>query len=244
MRNLRILLLLVASLLVTGCATGSKNEAPPAAPQVTATGDADRDGVPDSSDRCPKSPKGQVVDEHGCPFDSDGDGVPDTRDSCPNTPIGVEVDARGCPIDSDNDGVADYKDRCPNTPFGQTVDQSGCSEKGEMLAVLEGVNFDFDKATLRPDARGILDQVATTLNNNPSIGVNIVGHTDATGPDSYNMGLSQRRARAVRDYLTRAGIGGHRMGAEGKGESQPAASNGSSAGRAKNRRVEFIVTSK
>ena len=244
MRNLRIPLLLVASLLVTGCAMGSKNEVPPAAPQVTAAGDADKDGVPDSSDRCPKSPKGQVVDEHGCPFDSDGDGVPDARDSCPNTPIGVDVDARGCPTDSDNDGVADYKDRCPSTPFGQAVDQWGCSKTGEMLAVLENVNFDFDKATLRSDARATLGQVADTLRNNPTIGVNIVGHTDATGPDSYNMSLSMQRARAVRDFLTQAGIGGHRMGVEGKGESQPVASNGSSAGRARNRRVEFVVTSK
>ncbi|RKZ35388.1 MAG: OmpA family protein, partial [Gammaproteobacteria bacterium] len=164
--------------------------------------------------------------------------------SCPNTPIGVDVDARGCPIDSDNDGVADYKDRCPGTPFGQAVDQWGCSEPGEQLAVLENVNFDFDKATLRADARAVLQQVATTLRNNPNIGVSIVGHTDATGPESYNMGLSTRRARAARDFLTRAGVDGHRMGVEGKGESQPAASNGSSAGRAKNRRVEFIVTSK
>ena len=60
------------------------------------------------------------------PVDSDGDGVPDTLDRCPNTPKGVKVDARGCPLDSDNDGVPDYLDQCPGTPPGLKVDASGC----------------------------------------------------------------------------------------------------------------------
>jgi len=88
--------------------------------------DSDHDGVPDSRDRCPDTPKGVHVDEFGCPLDSDGDGVPDYLDKCPNTPIGVKVDVNGCPLDSDGDGVPDYLDKCPNTPTGVTVDINGC----------------------------------------------------------------------------------------------------------------------
>lgn len=60
------------------------------------------------------------------PADSDGDGVPDSTDACPNTPAGVVVDSRGCPLDSDGDGVPDYLDKCPNTPAGTKVDAQGC----------------------------------------------------------------------------------------------------------------------
>ncbi|CBE69699.1 MAG: OmpA family protein [Candidatus Methylomirabilis oxygeniifera] len=63
----------------------------------TATPDADRDGVPDSADRCPNTPAGVKVDATGCPPDSDGDGVPDYKDQCPGTPSGVKVNRLGCP---------------------------------------------------------------------------------------------------------------------------------------------------
>ncbi|MFZ5473778.1 MAG: thrombospondin type 3 repeat-containing protein, partial [Pseudomonadota bacterium] len=63
------------------------------------------------------------------PKDSDGDGVPDHRDKCPDTPKGVQVDEHGCPLDSDGDGVPDYKDKCPNTPKGAKVDADGCETK-------------------------------------------------------------------------------------------------------------------
>ena len=88
--------------------------------------DSDFDGVPDSDDLCPNTPRGVIVDETGCPVDSDADGVPDGLDACPNTPQGAMVDERGCPMDSDNDGVFDGLDRCPNTPAGVQVDETGC----------------------------------------------------------------------------------------------------------------------
>lgn len=88
--------------------------------------DTDFDGVPDSEDLCPNTPRGVIVDETGCPVDSDADGVPDGLDACPNTPQGAMVDERGCPLDSDNDGVYDGIDRCPNTPAGVQVDETGC----------------------------------------------------------------------------------------------------------------------
>ena len=88
--------------------------------------DSDHDGVPDYKDKCPNTPKGVPVNKDGCPLDSDGDGIPDYRDVCPDTPKGVKVDDLGCPLDSDGDGVPDYKDKCPNTPAGVQVDSEGC----------------------------------------------------------------------------------------------------------------------
>jgi hypothetical protein len=88
--------------------------------------DTDGDGVPDSIDKCPGTPKGVRVDSKGCPLDTDKDGVPDYIDECPGTPLGVKVDSRGCPLDTDGDGVPDYKDECPGTPLGVKVDSRGC----------------------------------------------------------------------------------------------------------------------
>lgn len=88
--------------------------------------DLDGDGVPDYLDKCPNTPKGTVVNKDGCPADSDGDGVLDVNDKCPGTPRGVVVDATGCPVDSDGDGIPDYLDKCPNTPAGTKVDERGC----------------------------------------------------------------------------------------------------------------------
>ncbi len=102
--------------------------------------DADGDGVPDSRDRCPNTPRGVTVDADGCPIDSDGDGVPDYMDQCPNTPAGARVDANGCPVDSDGDGVPDGLDRCPNTPAGATVDANGCPSDSDGDGVYDGID--------------------------------------------------------------------------------------------------------
>lgn len=88
--------------------------------------DKDKDGVHDSADRCPNTPRGEQVDANGCP-DRDKDGVRDNVDACLNTPAGDRVDAKGCTIkDSDRDGVLDDMDQCPNTPAGQQVNSTGC----------------------------------------------------------------------------------------------------------------------
>ena len=91
--------------------------------------DSDNDGVPDYLDKCSNTPKNVRVDDDGCPLDKDGDGVPDYLDKCSNTPNNVRVDDNGCPIDSDRDGVPDYLDKCPGTPYGQKVDSVGCTIK-------------------------------------------------------------------------------------------------------------------
>ena len=102
--------------------------------------DSDGDGVYDSADKCPNTPKGAIVDKYGCPVDSDKDGVPDGIDRCPNTPLGVKVDAQGCPLDSDKDGVADGIDKCPGTPIGATVDADGCPSDSDGDGVYDGID--------------------------------------------------------------------------------------------------------
>ncbi len=107
------------------------------------------------------------------------------------------------------------------------------------VVTLYGVNFDFDKSAIRPDAEPILQDVADALGRCPAQKVRIEGHTDATGPDTYNAGLSNRRAEAVRLWLIGAGIGADVLEAEGFGESRPVDTNETKEGRARNRRVEL-----
>ena len=232
-------------------------------------GDADGDGVLDSKDKCPTTPKGRKVNAEGCELDGDGDGVVDALDKCPTTPKGRKVNAEGCELDGDGDGIVDALDKCPTVPAPGTVD--GCpvvkdsdgdgimDDKDKCPTVpapgtvdgcpvapppkkltLEGVNFDNDKATLRPDAYGILDKAAATLKEWGDVKVEVAGHTDSRSDDDYNMKLSQRRAEAVRTYLIGKGVAADRLTAKGYGESTPIADNETEEGRFKNRRVELV----
>ncbi|HEY2386037.1 MAG TPA: OmpA family protein [Candidatus Binatia bacterium] len=107
--------------------------------------------------------------------------------------------------------------------------------------VLRGVNFDFNKANIRPDAAGILKEAASILKDNSTLKVSVEGHTDSVGSDQYNLKLSLRRAAAVKDFLVKEGIADSRLSTRGLGESQPVASNDTADGRAQNRRVELKV---
>ena len=101
--------------------------------------------------------------------------------------------------------------------------------------------FDFDKAILKPEGKGKLDDLASKLQGINLEVVIAVGHTDSIGTDAYNQKLSIRRAEAVKAYMQTKGIEASRIYTEGKGESQPVADNKTAAGRAKNRRVEIEV---
>ncbi len=101
--------------------------------------------------------------------------------------------------------------------------------------------FDFDKSTLKPEGRQVLDQIASQVQ-----GINLetliaIGNTDSIGTEEYNMGLSIRRADSVKDYLVSKGVPADRIYTEGKGELNPIASNATAAGRAENRRVEIEI---
>jgi OOP family OmpA-OmpF porin len=198
--------------------------------------DSDRDGVPDYLDKCPNTPREVRVDKNGCPLDSDGDGVLDSKDKCPGTPKGVKVDPRGCPLDTDGDGVADYLDKCPGTPKGVTVNRVGCW-------VIRDLKFDYNKWDIKSEYYSALDRGVEVVKMNPTLKIEVQGHTDSVGSEAFNLELSQKRANAVRDYLIKKGVSADRLTAKGMGEADPIASNDTPAGRAENRRVEFDVIS-
>ena len=104
------------------------------------------------------------------------------------------------------------------------------------------VNFGFDSSNLAETAKSNLDKLATVLANNPDTNISIYGYTDSKGADAYNLSLSDRRAAAVRSYLSSKGVAASRMVTKGMGEADPVASNDTDAGRAQNRRVEFAIT--
>lgn len=115
------------------------------------------------------------------------------------------------------------------------------AKPGDVVTILEGVNFEFDRASLRPDAIVILDEASTVLERRNDISVDIVGHTDSIGTEKYNQGLSERRAKSVYDYFISKGIAADRLTTKGFGETKPVFSNATREGRAKNRRVELYV---
>lgn len=194
--------------------------------------DSDDDGVYDDKDKCPETPKGATVNEVGCRIDSDGDGVYDDKDKCPGTPKGSTVNEVGCRIDSDGDGVYDDDDRCPDTLKGATVNAVGCW-------VLKGLRFDTAKWNIKPAYHSLLNELVTILEKNPSLRVEIQGHTDSRGSADFNQTLSENRAGSVMDYLIEKGIAKDRLTAKGFGLSRPVASNDTPEGMMQNRRVEL-----
>lgn len=129
--------------------------------------------------------------------------------------------------------------KCPGTPAGVAVDQDGCPIKTDI--VLEGVNFETDSSLLTGSSKPILDGVAKGLKEHHRLKVELQGHTDSTGSAVYNVGLSQRRAQSVRDYLVSQEVPPGQLTAKGYGKTVPVASNATAEGRAKNRRVVMHV---
>lgn len=195
--------------------------------------DSDGDGVYDQQDMCPDTPAKINVTAKGCPMDTDGDGVFDYLDKCPKTPYGTKVDTRGCPLDSDGDGVYDGIDKCPGTPLNTSVDTRGCR-------MLKGVFFDTGKSTIKPVSYPILNEVVSIMKDNPDLKIEVRGHTDNRGSEHFNQKLSEKRAKAVMEYIANKGVEKSRLSSIGYGFSKPAASNSTLKGRAQNRRVELL----
>ncbi|MFZ6045476.1 OmpA family protein [Pseudomonas sp. CR3202] len=158
--------------------------------------------------------------------DADGDGVFDRRDSCPNTPPNMPVSVNGCP-----------ERTYPQSP----AEVPPAQDEVIVLSDMGNVLFDFDSAELTASARDQLAGIANRLTSANLVGVKVVGHTDSAGSDTYNQGLSERRARSVADFLASQGVPADKLTTEGMGERQPVADNGSDEGRARNRRVELHV---
>ena len=125
-----------------------------------------------------------------------------------------------------------------------TVPDAKVERVGEGIIVEFSSNilFGFDQSTLSDDAKVNLDKLVTVLNHYPDTDIELQGHTDSKGSESYNQALSERRASEVFYYLSQKGIAGTRMTIKGFGETVPKYNNDTEEGRAQNRRVEFLIT--
>jgi outer membrane protein OmpA-like peptidoglycan-associated protein len=113
--------------------------------------------------------------------------------------------------------------------------------EGIMITFDSGILFDFDKSSLKAEARTNLDKLAVILNKYADTDLLVDGHTDSKGSDNYNLTLSQERAQAVANYLANLQVASTRMTLHGYGESRPIATNDTEEGRALNRRVEVGI---
>ena len=154
--------------------------------------------------------------------DEDGDGVFDRRDRCADTPANTPVDHRGCPV--------------PQYPDSVQVEPA----QSEVIT-LSDVLFVFNQSELTPTAKSQLDALMSKFEDADVVSIKVVGHTDSVGSDAYNQALSERRASSVAEYLLSQGVAPNKVTSEGRGESQPIASNETEEGRAKNRRVELHI---
>ena len=206
--------------------------------------------------------------DHPAGLDQDGDTIPDSEDWCSRTPAGQRVGANGCGVadiqvvcdrglpepkprvvptavskgvrDTDGDGITDDEDKCPGTPRGAETDDNGCVKIEKV--VLRGVNFATGSAKLLPASHDTLRSVAGAMKANEDLEVEIGGHTDSVGDEKKNQGLSERRAKAVKEFLVNEGVAEGRLSTKGYGEESPADTNDTAEGRANNRRVAFKIT--
>jgi outer membrane protein OmpA-like peptidoglycan-associated protein len=208
--------------------------------------DSDKDGILDADDACVNTPGLKTL--NGCP-DKDGDGITDAKDACVDVPGLKQYE--GCP-DTDGDGFPDSKDKCPKEPevINGLDDEDGCPDKGksqvkltgEKIEILDKVYFDVNKDTIQKRSFGLLDQVASILKTHPELTkVRIEGHTDSDGSDAANQDLSDRRAKAVKRYISEHNVDAGRLDGQGFGESRPVVPNTSKKNKEQNRRVEFVI---
>ncbi|MNK29623.1 Outer membrane protein A precursor [compost metagenome] len=211
----------------------------PGLPEFQGCPDTDGDGIPDKDDQCPDvaGPK----ENNGCPWpDTDGDGVLDKDDACPD--VAGPAENKGCPWpDTDGDGVLDKDDACP-TVFGLAQYQ-GCPKPAtayadEATGALTNILFDFNKATVRAESAGKIEQAATILNGAKDATFLVTGHTDAKGAEAYNLKLSRQRAAAVVAALEAKGVSAGQLKSVGVGERDAKVSEkASDAERQADRRV-------
>lgn len=202
-----------------------KAERPAPAPRSgpSVPGDKDEDGVLEVADACPDA--AEDIDGHedwdGCPDpDNDGDGVPDASDVCPG-----EQETRN--------GVFD-EDGCPDT--------KDLKVRGNRITLGDRVHFPVNGVRVSIKSWGLMKAVATFLNEHPEYKrIRINGHTDDTGPDSFNLWLSKERAHEVRTMLIHFGVDKSRLEEDGFGETEPRMDGDTTEARTENRRVEFEI---
>ncbi|MBS1536114.1 MAG: OmpA family protein [Bacteroidetes bacterium] len=210
--------------------------------------DTDSDGLSDSDELFVYKTNPRVID-------SDGDTISDADE--------IKNGTNPLNIDTDSDTLPDNLDKCPVT-FGFRENE-GCPippsalivhdtiiQTKEVIHVIEkgqsytpyGINFKRGKSEIEVESEPILDGVVKWLQDNPTLTVEVRGHTDSEGAAELNLILSQNRAESVRNYLVKEGIDPTRLSAKGFGKNQPVADNNTLKGKAQNRRIEFYVKNK
>jgi outer membrane protein OmpA-like peptidoglycan-associated protein len=224
----------------------TKNGCPPPS-------DRDRDGIPDAADACPDQagPPSDDPKKNGCP-DRDGDKIIDSLDACPDVPGRPSEDPKenGCPPDTDGDGIRDDKDACPNEKGMPNEDprKNGCPlvvVREQEIVISQEVQFEVDSAKIKKESNELLDTVAKVMKDHPEITkIEVQGHTDDTGNRQHNKILSGQRAESVKRALVNRGVAEKRLVAQGYGQEKPIADNATDTGKARNRRVQFVILEK
>ena len=126
-------------------------------------------------------------------------------------------------------------------PSASSVDSTVCQQLFSELLGKARIRFESGRATIDQDSRGLLDRLIQTALRCPTANIEVAGHTDSDGDNAANMSLSEKRAQAVAEYLVQAGLPNTRLKAVGYGSTQPVAPNDTEEGKAKNRRIDFVV---
>lgn len=137
--------------------------------------------------------------------------------------------------------MEDKKRAMEQSTQGTGVDVTRTADNQLKVNVPNDISFDTGRSNIKPDLRSVLDNFANGLQNDQSVVVRVVGHTDSTGSDAINDPLSVDRAQSVRDYLAGRSVPASRIETSGRGSHEPIADNSTDAGRAKNRRVEIFL---
>jgi len=183
----------------------------------------DREEVTDDADKGGDTPWGNQVDENGW----------STAKIEMKTVTKPEI-KRVLSEDKDPHGVSGSSDKYPQTPLGAEVDEGGCW-------LTHGILFDFNSYLVKRSYYPVLDNIFAVLKKNPMLTIEIQGSADNIGASEHNQILSEKRTRAAKKYLVEKGIEPERLSAVGYGSTRQAASNKTAAGRALNRRIDFLV---
>lgn len=138
------------------------------------------------------------------------------------------------------EGVATDANLAVITP-GEALGSEECQAQLKGALSQNSIYFDSGKASISSDSFGLLDSLIYTAHRCQEAAIQIEGHTDSDGDDAFNQALSEKRAQAVQGYLEKAGLDASRLSAKGFGESKPVADNGTDEGKAKNRRIDFVI---
>ncbi len=219
---------------------------------ATALPDSDGDGIADVDDSCPDMAEilNGIDDTDGCPeTDSDNDGLLGSKDQCPDAAEDMDgyQDLDGCPdADNDGDGFPDIVDQCPGKAETKNgfKDEDGCPDEvpagvQKFTGSIQGIVFKSGSARILRKSKSTLIEAYEVLADNPSVRIEISGHTDNKGKAENNRTLSRKRADYVKWFLVDRGIAADRIETVGHGPDKPLGDNNTNEGRQTNRRIEF-----